>query len=230
MNQSVRGHIHQELTSWIFFRKLAADCSRANIALHGYAMYVDIAFDTNSSLHSFRLWERSAQECLIDMHWLEKYLVTRGGRSKPTNIEANTMEWPDSPVEPLAPCMEAFKVQKKLLDDLGRLCALAMKCEDSSLLDAIQTRFLRKHAKQVKNLGDLLQQTARVSKQPGVGLYLLDQELRCAKGTIPWMVTNDPDVQDVGVERIASMVSEGLVLQGDKALHGGRQLHQQQKM
>lgn len=161
------------------------------------------------------------------MHWLEKYLVTRGGRSKPTNIEAPTMEWPDNPVEPLGPCMEAFKVQKKLLDDLGRLCALAMKCEDSSLLDAIQTRFLRKHAKQVKNLGDLLQQTARVSKQPGVGLYLLDQELRCARGTVPWMVTNDPDVQDVGAEHIASMVSEGLVLQGDRALHGGRQLHQQ---
>lgn len=35
--QSIRGHIHQELTSWLFFRKLAADCSRATIALHGFA-------------------------------------------------------------------------------------------------------------------------------------------------------------------------------------------------
>lgn len=38
--QSIRGHIHEELTSWMFYRKLAADCSRANIALHGFAMYV----------------------------------------------------------------------------------------------------------------------------------------------------------------------------------------------
>lgn len=37
MVQSIRGHIHQELTSWLFFRKLAADCSRATIALHGFA-------------------------------------------------------------------------------------------------------------------------------------------------------------------------------------------------
>lgn len=35
--QSVRGHIHQELTSWLFFRKLAADCSRSSISLHGFA-------------------------------------------------------------------------------------------------------------------------------------------------------------------------------------------------
>lgn len=161
-------------------------------------------------------------ECLIDMRWMEKFLVTRGGRSKPTAIEPPNIEWPDRPVEPLGPCMEAFKVQKKLLDDLTRLCKLAQKSEDASLLDAMQTRFLRKHAKQVKNLGDLLQQTARVSKQPGMGLYLLDHELRCNKGTIPWMVANDPDVQDVGVENISSMITEGLVLQGEQALHGGR--------
>lgn len=37
--QSVRGHIHQELTSWLFFRKLAADCYRSNISLHGFARW-----------------------------------------------------------------------------------------------------------------------------------------------------------------------------------------------
>ena len=42
--QSVRGHIHQELTSWLFFRKMAADCSRSNISLHGFARSVYIAF------------------------------------------------------------------------------------------------------------------------------------------------------------------------------------------
>lgn len=34
--QSIRGHIHLELQGWFFFRKLAADCSRSNIALHGF--------------------------------------------------------------------------------------------------------------------------------------------------------------------------------------------------
>ncbi|ODM15960.1 hypothetical protein SI65_08801 [Aspergillus cristatus] len=204
IEESIRGHIHQELTSWMFFRKLAADCFRTNIALHGYGM----------------LWERCAQECLIDMHWLEKYLIARGGRCKPTAIEATQVEWPDNPIEPLGPCMEAFRVQKKLIDDIMRLIALADKCEDASLSDALQTRFLRKHTRQVKNMGDLLQQTARVSKQPGVGLYHLDKELRSHKGIIPWTSTNDPDCQDKGTEEVTSLISEGLVLQGQNSQHG----------
>lgn len=154
------------------------------------------------------------------MHWLEKYLVARGGRCKPTSIEAPQIEWPDSPIEPLGPCMEAFRVQKRLLDDLVRLCALASKCEDASLSDAIETRYLRKHSRQVKNLGDLLKQTARVSKQPGVGLYHLDKELRCCKGVIPWTETNDPDCQDIGMQEVTSLVSEGLMLQGKTGHHG----------
>jgi ferritin heavy chain len=37
-SQALRGLIHQELTSWMFYRKLAADCSRADVALHGFAL------------------------------------------------------------------------------------------------------------------------------------------------------------------------------------------------
>jgi ferritin heavy chain len=36
--QAIRGHIHLEWKSWFFFRKLSADCARANVALHGFAM------------------------------------------------------------------------------------------------------------------------------------------------------------------------------------------------
>lgn len=127
------------------------------------------------------------------MKWLEKYLIVRGGRCKPTNIEAPKFEWPDSPVEPVGPCREAFNVQKKLFADLERLCTLAAKCQDTPLLNAIESRFLRKHSKHLKNLGDLLQQVARVSKQPGLGIYILDAELRKHHGYIPWKHCNDPD-------------------------------------
>ncbi|KGO67556.1 hypothetical protein PITC_094250 [Penicillium italicum] len=37
INQSVRGHIDQELTSWLFYRKLAVDCSQSDLSLHGIA-------------------------------------------------------------------------------------------------------------------------------------------------------------------------------------------------
>ncbi|KOS48066.1 hypothetical protein ACN38_g1001 [Penicillium nordicum] len=186
VEESVRGHIHQELTSWLFFRKLAADCTRSNISLHGFA----------------RLWERSAAECLADFKWLEKYLVSRGGRSKPTAVEATTFEWPDNPIEPVGPCKEALLVEKNLLEDLQRLCSLADKAGDIALTDAIQSRFIRKETRHVKSLADLLRQVVRVSKQPGVGLYHLDRELRESDGIIPWDRANDSCEQHDDTEEV----------------------------
>jgi ferritin heavy chain len=121
-----------------------------------------------------RLWERSAEECLADFKWLEKYLLSRGGRSKPTSIEATTFEWPDNPIEPVDPCKEALFVEKKLLEDLERLCSKADKSGDVALTDAIQSRFMRKETRHAKSLADLLRQVVRASKQPGLGIYLLD--------------------------------------------------------
>lgn len=148
------------------------------------------------------------------MHWLEKYLITRGGRSKPTAIEAPKIEFPDSPVEPVQPCREAFSVEKRILEDLERLCHMAEKCGETSLVDALQSRFLRKEARHVKDLGDLLQQVARVSKQPGMGLYILDAELRHGRGKVPWSFQNDPDKHDEAMVHIESKIYEGLERNG----------------
>jgi ferritin heavy chain len=147
------------------------------------------------------------------MEWLEKYLIIRGGRCKPTNIEAPKYEWPDSPVEPVGPCREAFNVQRKLFVDLEKLCTLAEKCQDTAIVNAIESRFLRKHAKHLKNMGDLLQQVTRVSKQPGLGLYHLDAELRHNNGCIPWMSMNDPDIIEEGIRAVSKKISGGLALQ-----------------
>lgn len=128
---------------------------------------------------------------MADFKWLEKYLIARGGRSKPTSIEATTFEWPDNPIEPVGPCKEAFFVEKKLLEDLERLCSLADKSGDAALTDAIQSRFMHKETRHVKSLGDLLRQVVRVSKQPGLGIYLLDRELRDSDGIVPWDCNNE---------------------------------------
>lgn len=101
-------------------------------------------------------------------------------------------------------------MEKRLLEDLERLAALANKCGDSSLQDAIETRFLRKEVKHVKDLGDLLQQVVRVSKQPGLGIYLLDKELRAHGGSIPWANMNNPDKHDNVVREITASVQDGL--------------------
>jgi len=195
VEEAIRGHIFLELKSWCFFRKLSADCARANVSLHGFAM----------------LWKRSAAECFADAAWLEDYLIQRGGRSKPSDIPAPTVEWPDDPVDPVQPVHEALKVEKCLLEDLLRLCKKADEHGDYALEDVIDTRFLRKETKHVKDLGDLLQQSVRVSKQTGHGLYHLDKELREAKGCTPWGKANCPDCSDDLLEEAISDV-KGTVL------------------
>lgn len=52
------------------------------------------------------------------------------------------------------------------------------------------------------DLADLIRQAVRVSEQPGLGLYLLDQELRRMKGSIPWDTTNDIHEQNDLIARI----------------------------
>ncbi|KAL1971953.1 hypothetical protein VTN31DRAFT_2041 [Thermomyces dupontii] len=180
VEESIRGHIHQELVSWMVFRKLSMSATRANVCLLGFA----------------QLYERCAFECLMDAHWLEKYLVQRGGRSKPTPIEVPPCDICDTPVEPINPVREALNTEKRLLEDLQRLMGLAEKTGNFALAATLDRRFLCKMTRHVKDWGDLLQQTVRVSKDPGHGIYHLDRELREKQGVIPWTHLNDPDETD----------------------------------
>jgi len=169
------------------------------------------------------LWERSAAECLADAFWLEKYLIQRGGRSKPTDIEAPKIEWSENPVEPVRPVLEALNTEKRLLEDLERLCCLASKCGNNSLTDMIETRFLRKESQHVKDLGDLLEQVVRVSKAPGHGLFHLDAELRRHNGCLPWAQSNDPNNIDLALSDVAKRVEHFHV--GTHGTVGSRRPH-----
>ncbi|KAF5018004.1 hypothetical protein F66182_10030 [Fusarium sp. NRRL 66182] len=189
IEDGIRTHIQAEYKAWFFFRKLGSDCLRSNVALHGFAA----------------LWKRSAQEAFADATWLESYLVQRGGRAKPSDIPKPEIEWPDDPVDPLQPVYAALQVEKGLVEDLLRLCAAAEKANDNALEDVIETRFLRKETRHVKDMGDLLQQCVRISKQAGHGLYHLDKELRNNNGVVPWASFNDPDKSD---QLLAAAVSE----------------------
>ncbi|KAL4892377.1 hypothetical protein BDV59DRAFT_180589, partial [Aspergillus ambiguus] len=48
-------------------------------------------------------------------------------------------------------------------------------------------------SKHVKDLGDILQQVVRVSKASGLGIYLLDRELRDTGVRVPWGDASDPE-------------------------------------
>lgn len=151
---------------------------------------------------STSLFTRCATECFADANWLEKYLVQRGGVSKPTDIPAPQIAWPDSPVDPVGPVSEALNIEKGLLEDLQRLCRTADKCGDNAVQDVIETRFLAKETRHVKDMGDLLQQCVRVSKQTGLGLYHLDKELRETHGVTPWSAFNSPDASDKHLHKV----------------------------
>ncbi|EON62140.1 hypothetical protein W97_01359 [Coniosporium apollinis CBS 100218] len=195
LEEAVQHHILLELKSWFFFRKLSCDCARANIALHGFNL----------------LFKRCAIECFADANWLECYLVQRGGICRPVDIPAPTVAFPDDPVDPVQPVYEALRVEKAILEDAIRLCKLADKHGDYPLDDAIETRFLKKETKHVKDMGDLLQQCVRVSKDVGHGVYHLDKELRWKKGITPWAKENNPDNNDLLLKEAAKDLHDPLL-------------------
>jgi ferritin heavy chain len=150
--------------------------------------------DRPGTRHS--LWERSALGCLLGAHWLEKYLVQRGGRCKPGDIEAPKVEWPSNPVDPHKPLTDVITLEKRRFEDQERLCNLAKSKGNPSLSEIVEARFLRRESRHVKDLVDLLKQANRVSKDPGHGLFHLDRELRAREGAFPWDRANDPE--DIG--------------------------------
>lgn len=151
------------------------------------------------------LWERSAAECLADFKWLDKYVVSRGGRSTPRAIGSTPLDWPDGPVGIVGPFEEAVLVQKRLLGDLQRLCSSADKSGDSALADAIRSSFMRKETRHVKCLADLLQQVVQASKQPGLGLHLLDRKLRHTDGIVPSDLFNELSQQQDDITKIKNI-------------------------
>lgn len=184
----VREHMSLELNAWYFYKKLAADARRADIALHGFAT----------------LFSRAAAEAYIDEVALENYLIQRGGCVAPKEIPAPKVEFPDEPIDPTKPVLEALKMEKNLLEHLHKVCAAADEAGDNALEDFIEDRFLKKETAYVKNWGDLLQQAVRVSKTPGHGLYHLDKEIRKCKGDFPWARENNPYNVDAIVAREAA--------------------------
>lgn len=154
-------------------------------------------------------------ECIADACWLEKYLLQRGGRCKPTNIEAPNFEFPDNPVEPIQPVSKAVSIERKLLEDLERLMALATKSGNFSLCAVLDQRYMVKQSRHVKDMADLLQQTVRVSKHPGHGIFHLDRELRINKGALPWKNTNDPNAIDAALRAVCTKLGKSDMCEDD---------------
>ncbi|KAJ3079549.1 hypothetical protein HK102_003714, partial [Quaeritorhiza haematococci] len=191
IEKAINDHINLEYRSWYSFKKLSADCARTNVALHGFAMF----------------FGRCAAECYADAYFLEKYLVQRGGTLHPQNIPAPQTDacWPDHPVDPIQPLQCTLKLERSIMEDAQRLCAIADQHKDYALQDVIQSRFLEKETKHVKDMGDLLKEAVRVSKVPGHGLYHLDKELRSNNGVVPWGSANKASSAD---ELLQSMAGE----------------------
>jgi len=185
---AIREHINLEYKSWYAFKKLASDCARSDIALHGFSL----------------LFARSAAECFADAAFLEKYLIQRGGVSIPGEIPAPTVCWPDDPIDPIRPLHDALYIEKMILEDAQRLCDVASTNKEYALEDVVEDRFLKKETKHVKDMGDLLREAARISKVPGHGLYHLDKDLRATMGKIPWGIHNKPESCDLLLKEMAA--------------------------
>jgi ferritin heavy chain len=188
VEQAIREHVNLEYKSWYTYKKLASDCARSNIALHGFSLF----------------FARSSAECFADASYLEKYLIQRGGVAKPGDIPAPTISWPDNPIDPVRPLQEALHVERSILEDAQRLCDVADKYKDYALQEIIESRFLQKETKHVKDMGDLLKEAARISKVPGHGLYHLDKDLRVSCGKLPWGHYNNPESAELVLKDVAA--------------------------
>lgn len=60
-------------------------------------------------------------------------------------------------------------MEREILEDVQRLYGIADKSRDYALQETISHRFLNKETKHIKDLGDMIQQVARVAKVPGHG-------------------------------------------------------------
>jgi ferritin heavy chain len=85
---------------------------------------------------------------------------------------------------------------------------LADKAGCYSLCTALDKRFLGKQTHHIKDMADLLQQTVRVSKHAGHGIFHLDRELHRAKGNLPWGKINDPDSIALEIDSISSQLDK----------------------
>jgi ferritin heavy chain len=145
---------------------------------------------------------------MADAMWLDAYLINRGGRCIPKDIPAPIVEFPDDPVDPVIPVYEALQFEKEIFENAHRLSILATKYRDYALEGAIESRLLKRESKSLKDMGDLLQQSVRVSKQIGLGLYHLDRELRECEGKLPWSCYNVPHKVDCLMEEVGKELRE----------------------
>lgn len=129
-------------------------------------------------------------------------------------------------------------MEREILEDVQRLYGIADKAHDYALQETISRRFLEKETKHVKDMGDMLQEVARVAKVPGhgklnlfaicelcmvggmitliyLGLYHIDKELRMKLGKTPFSMGNKPQAGDYLLRDVAQgMASENPIQLG----------------
>ncbi|TPX67347.1 hypothetical protein SpCBS45565_g03852 [Spizellomyces sp. 'palustris'] len=192
VQEAISKHCNLELRGWYGYKKLASDCSRADVNLHGFSL----------------LFEKSALECLADACYLEKYAIQRGGKAHPMDIPAPKIEINTHPIDGIRPMQDALHIQKAIFEDCQRLTEVADQNKDYALMDVVESRFLQKETKHVKDFGDLLREVARVSKNPGHGLYHLDKDILKNKGRVPWTCHNLPESADMVLKEMACALGE----------------------
>ncbi|KAL3312064.1 Ferritin heavy polypeptide-like 17 [Cichlidogyrus casuarinus] len=127
--------------------------------------------DVQSHTFAYRAFREASHEKFQHAETLIDYQNRRGGRVLFHNISSCPDVPPDASIQQGLEL--ALGHQKRMNTSLQQLHAIADKHGDNQMTDFIETDYLDRQVKTIKNLGDKLQNSQRVST--GLGEYLFDE-------------------------------------------------------
>jgi len=184
---TINEHVHLELQCWYLFEKLAGECRSADHGMHGFAMYIS----------------RLARKHLMHASMFMRYQTQRGGHVNLMDIKAPTENWThaESGWELI------LKTEKSLFEHLRKSDQCAEEHKDYAFSDFIEDgRFLSEQTRRIKDVGDVLCQVKRLKSEEGVGIYMLDKEMRENYGKPLW--SNEVHLSEKFVKKMQHLHDE----------------------
>jgi ferritin len=162
IEEGINHQIHCELQAWYAFTNLSQACSQDSNALHGFSeFFCMVAIESSANACAFM-----------------RYQNQRGGTVELRDIKTPKDTW----TKPIESWQYALDIVKLNVESLFKLGKVAVDNRDLAFSNWLETHFMEKGTRHVKDVADILRQVQRVTEggksEGGQGIYELDREFR----------------------------------------------------